>query len=102
MTHPISHADTGRRPGLSELPLRALLSVVGFGDAILRRVRSRKNLFRRTPRIASIRGMTEQNFADYARRTGIEAQLARVLADAGGRRAETHSDRGLQGGEEGP
>ena len=79
-------------------PSRLVLSIATVGEAIVRRMRHPSLLFRRSARITSIKGMTQAQFAEFARRSGIEAQLANALVNREGARASAEAKTGVQGG----
>lgn len=84
---------------------RALVAVAAFGETLLHPIATirRMRLRRGSPRWTSLSTMTPDEFADYARRTGIEARLTNVLAEVGGLRedqATTHT--GVLSGQERP
>ena len=71
-------------------PARLLVLLTLTAERLRHPVRSYRGLRARLLRTQypSITTMTDEQFAAYARRTGIEAQLTRTLSKAGGMRED--------------
>lgn len=78
---------------------RVLVTVAGVGESLLHPVEAVRRLRspRSRPNSPDIVKMTPEEFAAFAKRTGIEARLTKVLAEVEGSGNQPAADSGLHG-----